>query len=108
MKGRVMLTLAVLAVWPLITAAGGDGGCATGREPRVETVTVKVPVAVPCADRRNAAPVYVDDKAALLAKAGEGVDAVVALLLGGREQRMQREAENEAQIAACAGPSPPP
>lgn len=100
MKTRALLTLAVLAAYPLIAA----GSCATTSEPRIETVTVKVPVVQPCPDKRDPAPSFVDTLDAIKDATARGSDALVALLIGGREQRIERQAASDAQIGACAGP----
>jgi hypothetical protein len=83
-------------------------GCATTGEPRVETVTVKVPVAAPCPDKRNPPPTFVDSLEAIQGAVGRGeIDKAFGLLLGGRDQRIQWQAESDAQIAACARPPNP-
>ena len=97
---RAVLTLAVLASYPLIAA----GSCATTSEPRIETVTVKVPVVQPCPDKRDPEPNFVDSLDAIKDATARGSDALVALLLGGRGQRMERQDASDAQINACATP----
>jgi len=77
-------------------------GCATTSEPKIVVKEVLVPTPVACPDKRPPAPAYVDTLDAIRAAAAEGPDALVALLLGGREQRIAREIANEGQIAACA------
>ena len=103
---RWLCALAVIAAYPLITAAGGGAGCATTGEPKVEVVKVMVPVAAPCPDKRNPPPQFVDTLENIRAKTMEGADAVLALVLGGREQRIQYHEESDKQIAACAAPNP--
>jgi hypothetical protein len=70
-------------------------------EPVVRTVTVNVPVAMPCIPQNysRTRPQYADEDSALKA----AVDAAerYMLLWAGREQRKAREAENEAVIAGC-------
>jgi hypothetical protein len=107
MNHRLAITIALLAAYPIITAAGGGGGCATTAEPKIVTVEVKVPVVAPCPDQRAPAPTFIDSLEAIRAKAAVGSDGLVALLLGGREQRIQHQAESDAQIGACARPPNP-
>jgi hypothetical protein len=87
---------------PLLLMAG----CATTGEPRIVTREVLVPVPTPCPDRRGPAPTYPDTPEALRRQAGETPDQHLARvappLLAGRELRIGREAENEAQITGCA------
>lgn len=86
---------------PLVLLAG----CAHDGEPRVITRDVLVPTPVPCPDRRGPAPTYPDTPDVLRRQPGETPDQHLARvappLLAGRELRIGREAENEAQIAAC-------
>lgn len=108
MNRRIIPAVALVLAYPLVTAAGGGSGCATTGEPRIETVTVKVMVPVPCPDKRNPPPVYVDTLDAIQGAIGRGeIDKAFGLLLGGREQRIQYQAESDAQIAACARPPNP-
>lgn len=98
---RLVVTLAVLAAYPLIAA----GSCATTREPAVRTVEVRVPVVQPCPDGRAPRPDFVDTAEAIRERAGKS-DSLVALLLGGRAQRIAYQDASDAQIAACAGSAP--
>lgn len=103
---RVMLTLAVLASYPLIAA----GSCATtgGAEPEIRTVEVKVPVVTPCPDLRGKAPAYPDSRAAVeAALARQDPGEALRLLLAAWPLHYQRHAEDDAQIAACVAPPPP-
>lgn len=77
-------------------------GCETVPDPSVREVRIPVPVA--CPDKRDPAPIYPDTLTAI--QSVVGADALVGLLLAGRELRMIREAENEAQIHACRPPDP--
>lgn len=77
-------------------------GCATTSEPKIVVKEVRVPVPVACPDKRPPAPVYVDTLDAIREAASQGPDALVALLLGGREQRIAREEASDAQIRACS------
>lgn len=95
---RVLMALVVIASYPLIAA----GSCATTGEPTVRIVEVKVPVAQPCPDKRGPKPTYIDTLDAMRDAATQGADVLVALILGGREQRIQREAESDRQIEECA------
>lgn len=105
---RLLPTAAVLAAFPLICAFGGGGSCATASEPRIETVTVKVMVPVPCADQRNDPPAFIDRLDDIKAAVARGeIDVAFGLAMGGREQRIQWQEESDAQIAACARPPNP-
>lgn len=109
MKSRLIILAAVLASYPVITAAGGGSGCATTGEPRVVIQRVEVPIAAPCPDRRNPAPGWVDSLDAIQAAVGRGeIDVAFALAMGGREQRIQYQEESDRQIAACAWRPPDP
>lgn len=99
---RALVVLAVVAAYPLIAA----GSCATTSEPAIRTVEVKVPVVQPCADERDPAPVFVDTVEAIQALVGKS-DALVALLLGGRGQRIEYQSASDRQIATCARPPNP-
>jgi len=104
---RILITLAVLASYPLIAA----GSCATtgGAEPKIRTVEVRVPVPVPCPDARAAAPAYPDSRAAVeAALARKDPGEALRLLLAAWPLHYQRHAEDDAQIAACARPPPAP
>ena len=79
-------------------------GCATTSEPRIETRIVNVPVVQPCPDKRDPEPNFVDTLGAIKDAAARGPDALVALLLGGREQRIERQRASDGQIAACGLP----
>jgi hypothetical protein len=95
--------LAALLLWPVLTA----GSCATTSEPEIRTVEVKVPVMVPCPDRRGPRPQYPDTADVLRRRPGETPEAHAAratdVVLAGRELRIGRELENNAQIEGCAG-----
>lgn len=75
--------------------------CATGREPAVRTVEVRVPVHEPCPIAEPAAPDYADDDADL--KAAPNLFERVKLLAAGRLQRIAHQSELEAWGRACAG-----
>lgn len=77
-------------------------GTTPAPEPVVRTVEVKVPIAQPCPDKRNPAPDFVDSVEGIKAALGMGSDKAFAVLLAGRDQRIQWQAESDAQIAACA------
>lgn len=78
--------------------------CATHPpEPVVRTVEVKVPVGVPCPDRRAPAPIYPDTPEAIAA--APDVFTLAQLYVAGRLLRIEREQEDNSQIAACK-PSP--
>lgn len=75
-------------------------GCASQpQEPVVKTVTVNVPVAVPCLKDIGPEPVYSDTDAAL--KAAPDLFTRVKLLLAGRLQRMDRDAVRAAADLGC-------
>lgn len=76
--------------------------CTTTPDPSVREVRILVPVA--CRDARAAPSIYPDTFAAI--QTVVGTDALVGLLLAGRELRITREAENEGQIHACRPPDP--
>jgi len=98
---RWMITLALLASYPLIAA----GSCATTREARIRTVEVKVPVVTPCPDKRDAPPAFPDTDAAVAAAvAAKDLPGLVKMLLAGRTLHYRRHAEDDAQVAACAAP----
>jgi hypothetical protein len=73
--------------------------CAHKPEPVIRTVTVTVPVAVPCKVNVGPEPEYADTDSAL--RAAPDLFSRVKLLLAGRIQRMQREAELNAAVRAC-------
>lgn len=101
---RVLITLALLASYPLIAA----GSCATTREPEIRTVEVKVPVVQPCPDSRDPPPVYPDADAAVAAAiAAKDLPGLVKILLAARPLHYRRHAEDDAQVAACARPPSP-
>lgn len=84
----------------LMLAAIALGGCATTTEPRVETVVVNVPVAVPCVPQGlPEAPKYPDTAEAL--RRAPDAAARVGLIVAGRALRDQRLAEVEPVIAGC-------
>lgn len=89
----------------MLVLAAALAGCAHDGEPRVVTRDVLVPVPTPCPDRRGPAPTYPDTDEAMKRKPGEGqvehLTRVVPLVLAGRELRIGREVENDAQITAC-------
>lgn len=89
----------------LIPALFALSACATDNvkpEPVVVTKEVKVPVAVACPDKRNPPPDFIDSLETIQRDLGLGSDKLVADLLAGREQRIQYQAESDAQIASCA------
>ncbi len=91
-----MTRIAILASLLLLTA------CATDNAPKpITTVTVRVPVNVPCRPDIGAAPDYPDTDAAI--KAAPDLFARVRLIVAGRLLRIQREAELNAAIKGCAG-----
>lgn len=98
-----MKRLALIAVllWPVLTA----GSCATTREPQVRPVEVRVPVPVPCVVNIGPEPTYADNDDALRRRDGEAPEAHVIrtfpLLVAGRLQRIGRDREKSAAIAAC-------
>ncbi len=69
--------------------------------PQIVTKTVKVAVPVACKPALGAAPAYPDVDAAL--KAAPDVYQRVKLLVAGRLERIAREAELNAALAACEG-----
>lgn len=87
----VMVVLAALA----LTA------CATDDAPKpITTITVKIPVNVPCVPNIGPAPAYPDTDAAV--KAAPDLFARVKLIVAGRVLRIQREAELNAAIEGCS------
>ena len=74
--------------------------CATGKEPAVRTVEVRVPIHAPCAIPEPPEPAYADTDEALR-QAPNHVERV-RLLVMGRLQRIAREAELRAWGRACA------
>lgn len=108
MTERVLISLAVAALWPLLTAAS----CATtgGPEPEIRTVRVEVPVVQPCADGRQPPPAFPDDRATVRALVAEGkIAEATQLVWAGWPLHWQRHDEDDAQIGACAGkPAPRP
>jgi hypothetical protein len=88
-------TIPALAL--LITACASTQ---TPPEPVVETVEVRVPVAVTCVpDGLSGPPEYADTVDALLA--AEDAAMRLALILAGRDQRIARLAALEPVIEAC-------
>jgi hypothetical protein len=69
------------------------------QEPVIKTVTVNVPVAVPCRKDIGPEPVYADNDAAL--KAAPDLFTRVKLLLAGRLQRIDRDNKRQASIIGC-------
>lgn len=81
--------------------------CATHPpEPVVKTVTVSVPIGIPCPDRRAPAPIYPDTPEAIAA--APDIFVLAQLYVAGRLLRIERERENDAQVAACAPLKPEP
>ncbi len=76
-------------------------GCAPSAppEPVIKTVTVNVPVTVPCKKDIGPEPQYADTDAAL--RAAPNLYERVRLLVAGRLQRIQREADRIAAYSAC-------
>lgn len=76
-------------------------GCAAAAppEPVVKTVTVNVPVTVPCKKDIGPEPQYADTDAAL--RAAPNLYERVRLLVAGRLQRIQREADRIAAYSGC-------
>ncbi|MBP7704221.1 MAG: hypothetical protein KA105_02910 [Caulobacter sp.] len=103
---KILTALGLAAVWALT----GASSCATtGGEPEIRTVTVEVPVVQPCPDKRDPAPDFVDRLEVIQRLAAEGkFDTLIAVLTGGRDQRIEYQAASDAQIAACAGDGKPP
>lgn len=87
----------VIGLGPLALSA-----CATTSEPKIIVKEVRVPVAVPC-PIDTTEPEWVDTLEALKAAADKGSDAVVALLLGGREQRIAWGEGVKKQAGECGG-----
>lgn len=86
---------------PLAIIGMAVSACATAPEPRIETVTVKVPVRVNCTSNIPPPAQHADtDDALRLAK---DIHARVALLLAGRFTRMAETAELRASVAGCSG-----
>ncbi len=69
------------------------------REPVVRTVTVSVPIAIPCRPDLDAAPAYPDTAKAL--KEAADLFERVKILLAGRELRIARVAAVEGALKAC-------
>jgi hypothetical protein len=88
----------VLFILPLLALAA----CATAKpEPVVRVVEVKVPIAVSCVpDTLRAEPAYPDTDAAL--KGAPGAADRYQIIAAGRLLRIQRAAEVEPIIKACA------
>ncbi|MFZ5667977.1 MAG: hypothetical protein ACOY4K_00635 [Pseudomonadota bacterium] len=88
-----------------IMLAATLAGCATTTppEPVVRTVEVKVPVPVPCEDRRPSEPEWPDTPDAIREAAASGADAIMALFLASRGLYRQRLAEDDVQIETCEG-----
>jgi hypothetical protein len=93
------------AFWAMVGAAAAGlfvllllTGCAT------DGAGAKVPVNVPvyCHPKLGAEPAYPDTDAAL--QAAPDIFTGVQLLLEGRLERIQRDREKSAALAACAGP----
>jgi len=72
--------------------------------PQIVTKTVQVAVPVACKPAIDTPPAYPDTDAAL--KAAPDVYQRVKLLVAGRLERISREAELTAALAACEGASP--
>lgn len=89
--------LALPAVLALASLA--LGACGTTAEPRVQTVRVEVPVAVPCAKDPGADPAFSDTREALAA--ARDIFEQARLLLAGRDQRDARLAELNAAVKGC-------
>ncbi len=89
----------MIAIAALMLA--GCAGKTPPPEPIIQTIEVKVPVAVPCdaADKIGAAPAYPDSDGALAAAAD--LYERVQRLLAGRTLRITREAALEAALNAC-------
>ena len=81
--------------------------CATTSEPKIIVKEVRVPVAVPC-PIDTTEPAYVDTAEALVEAAKRGADAVVALFIGGRNQRIAWADGIKAQAEACGSSTPVP
>lgn len=84
---RLILAIALL----------GLAGCAT--VPQVVTKTVEVPVATKCTPKLDPEPQYADSDSAL--RAAANIYERVKLLLAGREQRIERDAEKTTALRAC-------
>lgn len=76
--------------------------CTTTPEPQIVVKEVKVPVMVPCVIDTTE-PEYVDTTEALIEAAKRGVDAAVALFIGGREQRIAWGEGVKRQAGECRG-----
>lgn len=75
-------------------------GCETSQTPRIETQIVKVPTPAPCVPADlSAAPLYVDTDELL--KLSQDAAERYLRLWDGRKQRIAREQELEAAVAAC-------
>lgn len=96
MQHRVLLTLAVAAALPFLTA----GSCATTSEPRLQVKEVPMPLAVSCVPAGfPKGPIYPDTKAALAA--ATDVDRFDQLMQAGWPLRDARLTALEAQVDAC-------
>lgn len=71
-------------------------------EPIVQTVEVKVPIAVPCDPDIGPEPAYVDTPEAIAA--APDIFARTVLLLAGRIQRIARDEVKTAALAECRRP----
>lgn len=84
----------------------GVAGCATAPPPQpvVKTITVDVPVAVPCQPQLGPEPAYPDTAAAVEATPSGQIEQLVQLLLAGRDLRQAWIAEQAAAIKGCSTP----
>ncbi|MBI1405720.1 MAG: hypothetical protein GC145_06295 [Caulobacter sp.] len=102
-RPRLLLAIAAVVLWPLLTA----GSCATtgAAEPKVEVRIADVPVVVHCEPDPGPLPAYPDSDEALLS--APGLFEQVQLLLAGRKLKTaDLKADREAR-RRCAGWRPP-
>lgn len=97
MLKRTLTLLAVVVLWPMLTA----GSCATtAPEPRIEIRTVEIPVAIACVPRTvEGRQTYADTREALLAAGG--ADQRYHLMAGEWPRRDARLQLLEGVLAAC-------
>lgn len=98
MRARLIASLGVAVLWPLLTA----GSCATtsgGPPPAPREVRVVVPVK--CNPQIGPEPVYPDTDAAL--RAAPSWFERLKMVAAGRVLRIAREGELKAALDACRG-----
>lgn len=98
---RLLFFAMALAVMVLAVTACATKPADPWPEPLVITKTVDRPVQVKCPDQRPTKPEYpdTDDKLAMIEEGD--IFGLAQAYRAARGLRIQREAENEAQISAC-------